>query len=125
MKIINRKTIYLEAILLSLLSLFLLLLIHPFHLMTKLMFSGGVIVSLVTLYIVKFLIIWREKPQDERDLEHRFKSSWASYSTVSALLFAGVIFEATQGSVDPWLVISLAGMFISKLVSLLFLEIYR
>lgn len=125
MKIINRKTVYLESVLLALMSVFLLLLVNPLHIMMKLMLSVGVITSLITLYIVKFLIIWREKPQDERDLEHRFKSSWASYSTVSILLFTGIIFEAFEGQVDTWLIISLAGMFISKLISLLYLEIYR
>ncbi len=73
----------------------------------------------------KFLVIWREKPQYERDLEHRFKSSWVSYSTVSVLLFTGVIVEALQGSFDIWFIIATLGIFLSKLISLLYLEIYK
>jgi hypothetical protein len=124
MKKINQKTVYLESALLFLLCILLLLFLDPFNIMMKLVLSMGVIVSLITLYVVKFLIIWREKPQDERDLEHRFKSSWLSYSTVSVLLFTGVIVEAFQGSVNIWLIIALLGMFLSKLLSLLYLEIY-
>src|SRR4051812_44938859 len=97
-----KKTIFAEATLLAILSMLLLLLVNPLHLMMKIMLSMGVIAAFVILYLIKFFIIWREKPQDERDLEHRFKSSWASYSTVSALLFVGVIVEAFQGAVDTW-----------------------
>ncbi len=120
-----KKTIFAESALLALLSGLLILLLNPFNIMMKLMLSAGVIACLIILYLVKFFIIWREKPQDERDIQHRFQSSWASYSTVSVLLFVGVVFEALQGSVDVWLVTALAGMFISKLVSLLYLEIYK
>lgn len=120
-----KKTIFAECALLAILSILLLLLLDPLHLMMKVMLSMGVIVVLIFLYLIKFFLIWREKPQDERDLAHRFKSSWASYSTVSVLLFMGVIVEALQGDVDVWLITALAGMFISKLVSLLYLEIYR
>jgi hypothetical protein len=125
MKVINRKTVYLEAVLLALLSLLLLLFIDPLHLTVKLMFSVGIIASLITLYTVKFFIIWREKPQDERDLSHRYRSSWAAYTVGSLLLFVGIIVESFQGGVDEWLLISLAGMFIAKLVSMLYLEMYK
>lgn len=120
-----KKTIFTESVLLAALSILLLLLLNPFNIMMKLMLSAGVIALLVILYLIKFFIIWREKPQDERDLKHRFQSSWASYSTVSVLLFIGVVVEALQGEVDVWLVIAFAGMFVSKLVSLLYLEIYK
>lgn len=120
-----KKTIFTESALLLVLSILLLLLLNPFNIMMKLMLSAGVVALLVILYVIKFFIIWKEKPQDERDLNHRFKSSWASYSTVSVLLFIGVIFEALSGDVDVWLVVALTGMFISKLVSLLYLEVYK
>lgn len=120
-----KKTIFIESALLTLLSILCLMLLNPFNLMMKLMLSAGVVALLVILYVVKFFIIWREKPQDERDLKHRFQSSWASYSTVSVLLFIGVVAEALQGEVDVWLIVALTGMFISKLVSLLYLEVYR
>lgn len=120
-----KKTIFTESSLLLALSVLLLLLLNPFNIMMKLMLSAGVVALLVILYLIKFFIIWREKPQDERDLKHRFQSSWASYSTVSILLFIGVVVEALRGDVDVWLIVALTGMFISKLVSLLYLEIYR
>lgn len=120
-----KKTIFAESALLALLSILCVMLLNPFNLMMKLMLSLGVIALLVVLYLVKFFIIWREKPQDERDLKHRFQSSWVSYSTVSILLFIGVVVEALQGQVDVWLIIAITGMFFSKLASLLYLEIYR
>ncbi len=119
-----KKTIFIESALLALLSGLLLWLLNPFNLMMKLMLSSGVVVCLAVLYIIKFFVIIREKPQDERDLQHRYHSSWASYSTVSILLFTGVIVESFQGDVDVWLIIAFTGMLISKLVSLIYLEVY-
>ena len=120
-----KKTFFAEVILLSLLTIALILLLDPFNIMMKLMISGVVAVGLLILYIAKFFIIWREKPQDERDLQHRFYSSWVSYYTVSALLFIGVLVESLAGHADMWLIISLTGLFVTKLGSLIYLEIYK
>lgn len=120
-----KKTVFIESALLALLSGLLLWLLNPFNLMMKVMLSTGVIVCLAVLYLVKFFIIFKEKPQDERDLQHRYHSSWASYSTVSILLFVGVIVESLQGVVDLWLIVAFAGMLISKLISLVYLEVYK
>ena len=120
-----KKTFFVEAILLAILSVLLVLLIDPFNLMMKLMVSGGVVVALAVLYITKFIVIWREDPQDERDLAHRFRSSWISYYSVSMLLFIGVLAESLTGDIDIWLIISLTGLFVSKLASMIYLEIYR
>ena len=120
-----KKTIFLESFLLVLLSGLLLWLLNPFNLMMKLMLSSGVVALLIVLYLIKFFVIWREKPQDERDIQHRFHSSWASYSIVSLLLICGIVVEAIQGEVDVWLVIAFTGMLISKLISLVYLEMYK
>jgi hypothetical protein len=120
-----KKTFFAEVILLALLTILLVLLLDPFNIIMKLMLSGVVAGALVVLYIVKFFIIWKEKPQDERDLSHRFYSSWVSYYTVSALLFIGVLAESLTGHMDVWLIISLAGLFVTKLGTLIYLEIYK
>ena len=120
-----KKTFFVETILLAVLSLLLILLIDPFNLMMKLMMSGVVVVALIILYITKFIVIWRENPQDERDLAHRFRSSWISYYSVSMLLFIGVLTESLTGDIDTWLIISLIGLFVSKLASMIYLEIYK
>ena len=120
-----KKTFFAESALLAALSVVLILLIDPYNIMMKLMLSGAVLVVLVVLYTVKFIVIFREKPQDERDLAHRFRSSGVSYYTVSILLFIGVLVESLTGDIDSWLVVSLAGLFVSKLVSMVYLEIYK
>lgn len=120
-----KKTIFAECILLTLLIGLLLLLINPFHTNTEVMLSVAVVISLVVLYLLKFFLIFKEKPQDERDLEHRFHSSWTSYSVASVILFVGVIVQALQGMVDIWIVAALLAMFASKLISLLYLEVYK
>lgn len=120
-----KKTFYLETVLLAFLAIFLFLILDPFHIVMKLMLSGFVLGIVSILYIIKFVVIWREKEQDERYLAHRFYSSWVSYYTVSFLLFIGVFIESLNGTPDTWLIISLAGLFLTKLGSLLYLQIYK
>ena len=121
-----KKTFYIEVVLLFILTVLLtFLLLDPFDLMMKLILSGVVLGLLATLYIIKFIVIWKEKEVDERDLHHRFYSSWVSYYTTSGLLFVGVIVESLSGVPDKWLIVSLAGLFITKLASLIYLEIYK
>ena len=120
-----KKTLYIEITLLAVLTILLFLLLDPFKFVMKLMLSGFVIGLLVMFYAVKFFIIWREKEVDERDLQHRFYSSWISYYTASVILVVGVLTESMRGMPDTWLVISLAGLFLAKLGSLVYLEIYH
>ena len=120
-----KKTFYAEIILLSALLVLLVLLLDPLNIIMKLMLSGVIVTCLAVLYIAKVFIIVREEPQDERDLQHRFYSSWISYYTVSIILFVGVIVESLQGMADTWLIISLGGLFVTKLGSLIYLEIYK
>lgn len=120
-----KKTLYIEIALLGTLTILLAFLLDPFHFFMKLVLSGAVLGSLAVLYVIKFIVIWKEKRVDERDLHHRFYSSWVSYYTTSFLLFLGVVVESLSGMPDKWLVISLAGLFITKLGSLIYLEIYK
>ena len=120
-----KKTFYAEIILLGALLVLLVLLLDPLHIIMKLMLSGFIVACLAVLYLVKLVIIVKEKPQDERDLQHRFYSSWVSYYTVSIILFIGVFVESLHGMADTWLIIALGGLFITKLGSLIYLEIYK
>ena len=120
-----KTSFFAEVILLSLLSVLSIFLLNPFNIIMKLMIASGVVTLLVILYVIKFVIIWKEKSQDERDIQHRFYSSWISYVVTSVLLFSGIVIESLQGSIDTWLIISITGLFITKLTSLVYLEVYR
>ncbi len=120
-----QKTFYAEVTLLTLLSTVLLFLLNPFDMMMQIMLSVGVVALLVILYITKFIIIWREKDQDERDASHRFYSSWVSYAVTSVLLFVGIVVEGLSGNVNTWLIIAFSGLLISKLCALVYLRIYK
>ena len=114
-----KKSFYAEIILLSALLVLLVLLLDPLNIIMKLMLSGAVVVCLAIVYIIKLFILVREEPQDERDLQHRFYSSWVSYYTVSVILFVGVFVESLHGMADIWLIAALGGLFVTKLGSLI------
>ena len=120
-----KKSFYTESVLLALVCILLVLLLNPLHIVMKLMLSAGLLLLLVVVYLVKVIVIWAETPQDERDLHHRFYASWMAYVAASLILFAGIVAEALQGTIDVWLIAALAGLLFTKLVVRTYLEIYR
>lgn len=60
--------------------------------------------------------VLREKVQDERELAHRMLAGRVAFLVGSALLTLGIVVQATRHEVDPWLVIALVAMVLSKLV---------
>jgi hypothetical protein len=128
MKVINKKTTYLEASLIGLFIGFLLLIIRPLNLMSihiKIVASSAIISSLLTIYVIKFFIFFREETRDERDFSHHLSSSMAAYLVGSLTLFTGIVYEYFHGDINPWLLISLTAMLIAKLVTILYLEVYK
>lgn len=119
-----KKSFYLESFLVIILSILLLLLVKPFNLIMDTEVYITVLALAVIIHIIKVIIVWSEEPQDERDLQHRFYSSWISYIAVSTVLIVGIAVQGSMhGNVDPWLPFALAALFIGKLISRIYLEI--
>lgn len=119
-----KKTFYLESFLVTVLAILLLLLVKPFNLIMDAKVYITVLIFAVIVHIIKVIVVWQEPPQDERDLQHRFYSSWISYIAVSSVLIIGIAIQGSMhGNVDPWLPFALAMLFISKLWSRIYLEI--
>lgn len=119
-----RKLFYIESILATILAGLLLLLIQPFSITVPQEVYEYILLAAVCVHFCKVIVIWRAAPQDERELQHRFHSSWIAYLSVSTVLIAGI---ATQGltthTVDPWLPLALATLFLSKVTTRLYLEV--
>lgn len=124
MDTIVKKSFYGETVLAIILTILLLLLVKPFNLIMDDMVYMTVLAAAIVVHIAKVILVWGEKPQDERDLSHRFYSSWISYISVSSVLIVGIAVQGSMhGNVDPWLPFALAMLFIGKLVSRIYLEI--
>ncbi len=80
------------------------------------MFSSMILVGLVVIFIIFAIFIWKEQAKDEREEQHRLMTSRLSFLVGSGLLVAGIIIQTLKHELDSWLVITLCGMIITKLI---------
>ena len=71
---------------------------------------------LLSGFIVFALWIWREQSLDEREELHRMLIGRVAYLVGSGILIAGIVVQSLGGIVDRWLVYSLMGMVLVKVV---------
>ena len=58
--------------------------------------------------------VWRERARDEREEAHRALAGRAAYLVGIALLGIGVLAQMYTHHMDPWLLVALVGMVLSK-----------
>ena len=113
MKNNSLKEISITAVLVVL-ALFVL---NPFDFWMPTMAHMIMLALLLVAFAVFAVFLYREKPGDERDVLHTMNSGRVAFLVGSALLTLGIVVQALQDSVDPWLVATLVGMVLSKLLS--------
>jgi len=74
------------------------------------------IVALILAFIIFAAFILKEKPLDEREALHTWKAGRLSFLVGTSVLILAVIFQAAKHNIDPWLVIALAAMVLSKIL---------
>ncbi len=77
------------------------------------------------LYVVAMSVVGEGKAEDERDLHHRRVANRVAMMTGTIILSLGVIYQIfVTHQLDYWLLISLMGINLSKITSLIYLN-YR
>jgi hypothetical protein len=92
------------------------LLIHPYW-----MPMGLVVVCIAVLAALVFglgVFVWRENPRDEREYAVAAQAGRSAYLVGAAVLTLGVAVQTLQHHIDIWLVLGLAGMVLSKVITL-------
>lgn len=88
---------------------------------TNLLMPDSVNVMLILGLILGFLgfigLFWREQPSDERDTVHMQKSGRVSFFVGATILVMGIVIQALNHDIDPWLLYALSGMVLTKLIS--------
>jgi hypothetical protein len=119
-----KPLLYVESILAALLAGLLLILIRPFNAEISHNAFDFFVFLAICIHFLKVYVIWISAPQDERELTHKYHSSWIAYLTVSTVLITGIGVQGfTTHSVDPWLLFALAMLFIGKVSTRIYLEI--
>lgn len=80
-----------------------------------------IIMTLVVVAFTAFVaLVWREDARDEREGVHRSVAGRAGFMAGALALMVGIIAQSYQHSIDPWLVISLGVMTLTKLIVLVY-----
>lgn len=94
-----------------------ILLLNPFHFwMPDMMVIAMLAVALVLFGIFASFIL-REKSVDERDEQHKSLAGRNAFLVGSGILMLGIVVQGYTHTVDPWLVVTLIGMVIVKIIT--------
>lgn len=111
-----------QGFLVTVLVVLLGLLIDPYHVNEHDAVYMSVVAASIVVFFMLVLLVWKENPEDEREYHHRFFAARVSYITGSSLLMIALAFEGFQGLIDPWIPGVLVAMFLSKLLTRLYLD---
>lgn len=94
--------------------------LNPTHLLMPDSLNLMLIIGLIVAFLAFAALLWQERADDERDTSHMQKAGRLSYMVGVATLVAGVVVQAFQHNLDPWLIYALSLMVLSKVLSRIF-----
>ncbi len=81
------------------------------------------LVILVLTYFIFMGFIWKESRGDEREQIHRLYGGRISFFTGSATLIVGIVMQSLRHEIDPWLIITLGIMILTKILMRIYSQI--
>lgn len=106
----------LEVVIAGVLIVCAVLVLNPFHFWMPHMMVIGMLALFLAALAVFGVFVLDEKPADEREEAHRSLAGRIAFLVGSAVLTLGIVAQELQeDSVDPWLVVALVLMVLSKI----------
>lgn len=93
------------------------LLLNPWHFWMPNMMVMWMLAAALVLFGIFASFILREEMFDERDDAHRALAGRNAFLAGSATLILGIVTQGYTESVDPWLVITLTVMIVTKIIT--------
>jgi len=94
-----------------------ILFLNPGHLTMPESMISMLIIGLILSFLAFAAYLLREKASDEREAVHILVAGRISYMVGVGTLIFGVILQTLKHEIDPWIVIALCAMILSKLLS--------
>lgn len=116
---IETKLIQEIVISLTLIGL-LVFLLNPTHILMPTSLQNMLLVVLSALFILFLSFFWRENSADEREKLHKYIAGRFAFLVGVGVLVVGVIFQTLSHEVDPWLIIALVAIVLSKIAALIY-----
>lgn len=101
-------------------AIFLIVLLSAFLYPTDLLMPKSMEMIMLVLFVLASLIflalIWKERAIDEREQAHQRSAGRISFFVGSSMLTVGIISQALHHNIDPWLIITLGIMILTKII---------
>ncbi len=94
-----------------------ILFLNPGHLAMPESLQSMLIIGFFVAFLTFAAFILKERALDERESLHTLKAGRISYLAGVGVLVLGIILETFKHDVDPWLVIGVCIMVLSKILS--------
>lgn len=102
-----------------------ILLLNPFYFWMPDMLVMCMLAFALVLFGIFASFILREKAVDEREEQHKSLAGRNAFLVGSGVLMFGIIVQGYTHTVDPWLVVTLIGMVVAKLVTRYWSDTHR
>lgn len=102
-----------------------ILLLNPFHFWMPDMMVICMLAGALALFGVFASFILREKSVDEREDQHKSLAGRNAFLVGSGILMFGIVVQGYTHTVDPWLVVALIAMVLTKLATRHWSDKYR
>ena len=118
---LNMKNNLLQEVLISgILIILLVLFLNPFGFWMPTALYMMMMLGLVVVFALFASFVWRENHKDEREGLHKMMAGRIAFLVGTALLTLGIIVQSFNHEIDPWLVFTLAGMIVAKVIGLIY-----
>lgn len=111
------KNTYIQIISATAVLVLAVLLLNPFHFWMPGMAQMTVLGCLLVAFAVLSVFLLQENARDEREAAHRMLAGRVAFFIGSLILVIGIVVEGMHGTPNVWLVLSLAGMILGKVVA--------
>jgi peptidoglycan/LPS O-acetylase OafA/YrhL len=112
-----------EIVTAVLLMVLLIAFLHPSGLLMPKSLEMILLVLFILASLIFLALIWKEHPIDERDRAHQLSAGRFSFFAGSIGLTFGITVQALNHNIDPWLVIGLGAMILTKVIARIYTQI--
>jgi hypothetical protein len=101
------------------------LLLNPFHFWMPTAMDMMLMAAVLAIFFILSRLAWEERADDEREALHLNQSRHIAYLAGTGVLMLGTVYQAWNHSIDPWLIVALSIMLLTKLMSFIYLQHYK
>lgn len=112
---------FIQEIAISLILIILsVLFLNPFNFWMPTALLMMMVLGLIVVFVIFAGFIWRENSRDEREGFHRMMAGRFAFLAGAAILVIGIIAQSLRHTLDPWLVLVLGAMILTKIIGLIY-----